>query len=447
MLGEDDILKKYIIITLLIILTFPLLPQNADNDSKKFITVKKVDNRWYLISPDGQPFISKGVNHINYKGDLDYVTQENIYTDTLDKKYESKEAWAEATYKRMKKFGLNTIGAWSSLNELKRDDIYFIGMVYLARTDWDTGGIDDYFSKEFEEHANKTFLKTLSRYNYKEEKNLIGYCIDNELRWGIDWRSYKSIVFDYLNFDEEAAGKKAVIDFLKVYYDNDIRQLNHDWFKSFKSWDQAYKDTNYTINTHSGKKAESELLYFIADVYYKKAREIILKHDPNHMIIGNRFIGAVTPKEVLRAAGKYLDIITVNYYKLIMGLENGIPDLLGYTSTDNYLEEFFKITDKPLLITETGFRGVAKNAPSTRPFIYPRYFSQKKRGQVTYDFLFELLSKNYIVGYHLFQWFDQPINGRNHPDRENNNWGFVDIYDNEYENYTYYIKKLNAHDF
>lgn len=71
--------------------------------------------------------------------------------------------------------------------------------------------LNDYFSQGFYEYADNKAKEEIEKNNYLHDKFLIGYCTGAEMRWGSDWRSDKSIVFDYLNFSGDKEGKIAII--------------------------------------------------------------------------------------------------------------------------------------------------------------------------------------------------------------------------------------------
>ena len=77
--------------------------------------------------------------------------------------------------------------------------------------------------------------------------------------------------------------------------------------------------------------------------------------------------------------------------------------------------------------------------------MYPTFQNQEERGDVTLNYVMNALKKKYIVGYHLFQWRDQPKGGRLYPpDGENNNFGILDIYGNlSYPDYYDYLIIMN----
>lgn len=432
---NPDFCKSLFIFLFLLLSALSLYPE-------EFITVKNINGRWYFISPDNKSFISRGVNVLNKKNSKDKKTGIDSYAEKIKEKYGSFEEWGNINSLRYQNLGFNTLGGWSNIDYYK--DLYNIRIIYPGKNDWSTGQIDDYFSDDFRDNAEKEIYSEIIEKDGATDKNLIGYCIGNELRWGIDWRSSRTIVFDYLNSDKSTAGKKAIIDFMKTHYNDNIKKFSFDYCVRFKSWEEAVNYKKYKFTTLNGKKSENEALLFIARKYYQTTTGIIKKYDPDHLILGSRFIAAVTPKEVLIAAGEYCDVINVNYYKFILNLERSIPVALGYTDTVDTLRNFYEISGgKPILITEFGFRGKTSNNPSTRPFIYPVYYSQKQRGKILFSTIKKFMKTEYIVGYHLFQWMDQPKNGREMADGENNNWGIVDINDEIYPEFAEFVKSAN----
>ncbi len=406
-----------------------------------FVTVNKINDKWFFINENGEPFISRGINQVNINGDIDKKTLKDTYNETIKLKYQSYESWAQSTSDRMTEMGFNTIGAWSNFEYF--DSMYFIYILYPGSNDWSSGAIDDYFSPRFEEESRKHINQEITNHNLINNKKLIGYCIGNELRWGIDWRSMKTIVFDYLNMNENTYGKKAVISFFQKYYNSDIKKFNSEWFVNLKDWESGLSYKNFRNNSTLGKQAEKKILTQIASKYYQVTTDIIREIDNNHLILGSRFIGAVTPKEIVIASSYYVDVISINYYQLIFDLDKTLPYFLNYTKTDNCLKEFYQLSEKPLIITEFGFRGKTKDAPSTKPFIFPVYFTEKSRAKAFEKEIESFMATDYIIGYHIFKWMDQPKNGRNMTDGENNNCGIVTIYDDVYQNLYSSFKKCN----
>ncbi|MEM3466370.1 MAG: hypothetical protein QW566_07875, partial [Candidatus Jordarchaeales archaeon] len=79
-----------------------------------FFHVEKIDGKFWFVDPEGNLFISKGVNHVNYLGDYAPSLGYSPYNRHIMEKYGSVERWVKETIARLKGWGFNTIGAWSS---------------------------------------------------------------------------------------------------------------------------------------------------------------------------------------------------------------------------------------------------------------------------------------------------------------------------------------------
>ena len=123
-----------------------------------FFHVEKIDGRFWLVDPEGSLFISKGVNHVNYLSDYAPSLGLNLYNRVVSRKYGSADAWAEETLNRLRSWGFNTIGAWSSEETFTKGMPYTIilNIALEAGADWESGNVTDYFSDDFAKAPTKS---------------------------------------------------------------------------------------------------------------------------------------------------------------------------------------------------------------------------------------------------------------------------------------------------
>ena len=65
-------------------------------------------HRWWLITPEGNAWFSKGVNHVSLSGDRSPALGYSPYGRAVQTRYGSAAKWTEATAARMRSWGLNT---------------------------------------------------------------------------------------------------------------------------------------------------------------------------------------------------------------------------------------------------------------------------------------------------------------------------------------------------
>lgn len=508
-----------------------------------FFRTEKIGDTWWLIDPDGYAFISKGVNHISYTADYAPSLGYSPYAQVTKEKYGNIDNWADATIKRLWNWNFNTIGAWSNY------EIFDKGMPYTVIMDigasagasWLEGLFSDVFSQKFKDIAEKRAKEICQ--SRTDDPFLIGYFTDNELRWGADWRSNRTLFDDFMMMPKESDGKKALVATLAEIYENidnfnsalqvklnsfedlfainDISQLGEsvrkaqselfnrpqirqkmpkeiamlyltqvygginkvneafgtnaesfndlmtDEFlirlteevskqnlpremiiagiqmvygnldKANQAFNTNAKTYDELINTITGiqsisdvaleiKKIKSIFLKKVARQYFMVCRDAIRKYDPNHLILGCRFAG-YAPNEVLSAMGEFVDVVSYNNYSPVPPIDQ--------------LDEIYEITKKPIMITEFSFKAMDSGLPNTRGAGAP-VATQKDRADGFSKYVETFMKLPYAVGYHWFEYTDEPAEGRF--DGENSNYGLVNIKDEVWEVLTNRMTEVNA---
>jgi agarase len=92
--------------------------------------------------------------------------------------------------------------------------------------------------------------------------------------------------------------------------------------------------------------------------------------------------------------------------------------------------EAYSVANKPLLITEFGFRAKDSGLPNTVG-AGPLVATQKDRAKCFETYMKVALSRPEFVGYQWFKLGDEPKEGRFNG--ENSNYGIVDIQDRPYD--------------
>lgn len=401
--------------------------------------------RWWLVTPDGHAFLSIGACVVGSMGSFIRGTDRYPYHEGVLAKHGDVATWAESTRGRMRAWGFNTMAAWSGreVTHVPRTDIlHFSG----SSGAWVKGGMPDYFDPAFAEHANK---HAQSCRRNRDDPWLIGYFLDNELAWDKDWRRAPNLFDRYALLSADAPGKQAWASLLKRRHKT-CAALGKVWSPAIESWEGLAEIRQLTPREGQAKAALADRHAFELEVarrYFRVCREAIRAHDPNHLVLGCRFVSWVTPKMVVKACGEYCDVVSINYYELgIIGYViyrcwqrssdwvEGQPDLSG----------FYEIARKPLMITEFGFRSKDSGLPNTYPppaAVQPLVRDQTARGDRYAKYVEQWSSQPFFVGYHWFRWMDEPKEGRF--DGENGNYGLVDIRDEPYRVFVQAVTRIN----
>ena len=383
-----------------------------------FYRVQVIDKRWWIVDPQNQPWLSMGICHITYKGDTD-PSGYSPYGEAAQRRYGDAETWAAAQAKRLRRWGFNTVGAWSS-EEMFHQGLAYTVMLGVAgrvqRDVWLHGDFPDVFSDRFREAAREAAAEQCApRAN---DPDLLGYFTDNELDWN-GWRRGTPL-FDYFMAKEEGApGKRALVSQIEERYGGSIARFNGAWGVELSGFDDLLR----LSTLEPGPDADlgrviadrDAFLRLAAETYFQVCEQAIRAADPNHMILGVRFAGRAEPI-VVEACGQHVDIISFNNYSDEAPAERMWP--------------LFEATLRPIMITEWSFKAMDSGLPNTKGAAIPVY-SQSDRADGYERYVEGALDLPFVVGLHWFQYVDQPILGRS-LDGENSNYGVVDVEDEPY---------------
>lgn len=402
-----------------------------------FFRTGKIGDQWWLFTPEGHPFFSTGINLLGYSGTKS-IDGTYHYREAVEAKYGNEEAWAAATFERCKQWGWNTVGAWSSWRDFK-DVMPYTIIIYIAHAN---EGPVDFFADEFRTLV-KSRMDSVVKPNV-DDPMLIGYFLDNEMYW-TDYvlPGLGSHLFDgYMAFDYETQkGKQVLINWLELRYIT-FESFLEDFETEATGWEElkSVTELEFDKDDEGAQATRRAWTGKAAEAYFKITNEEFRKVDQNHLNLGVRFVSQLTPSVVLEEAGKYVDVVTINFYDmkqewLDLFMDQGDPDIL---SVENFLEDHYNAAgaNKPIMVTEWGYRVHAEGYNSWPP-MYPTLDTQEDRADAYEEKFQKMLDKNYFVGQHWFLYADQPPEGRDNPnDGEDNTFGIVNEQDEPYTEFT-----------
>jgi len=384
-----------------------------------FFRVEQRSGVWWFISPSGALTLSIGVNNVSYRGDVIRGTSEHPYFENISKIFPSKDAWAQAEMKRLESWGFNTIGSWSDPVLWGRTMPYAIILDIAARSgaDWLKGVPVDVYSARFEDTARQIAEHECAPRS--KDPQLIGYFSDNELRWGPDWRGKQNMLAMYLNLPADAPGRQHAIDFLKKRYSEQIGKLDRAWGVHAST----FEDVPSGAQTEAFREDNAVFLEMVARRYFEVCAKAIHAADPNHLYLGAKFAG--TPPDPVLRASHLTDVVSVDIYRF-----DPRPEV----------EHIYKLAQRPVLVAEFAFRAQDSGLPNTQG-AGPKVPNQAARAAAYSNYVKWLESLPEAVGYHWFEWCDEPKQGRF--DGENSNYGLVNIHDQPYTQFVKAVAKAN----
>jgi len=398
-------------------------------DKKGYFHTQYINDRWWIITPEGNVFWSVGMYCVRMGGIPETGSGRRAYQEACLKKYGTEQEWVKATRMQLYKWGFNTIGDWSAESIYREPGFsYVIGINLPNKAEnvipkGSYGYFPDVFSKEFVDSVREQMQGMFNSQSYLlDDPRLLGYFLADEPSWYGSKGRRGSLVDDFIAMDRSKPGKKAWVDSLILKY-RDIKKLNAAWQSNYANFDELLSINK--INDNSIIE-QDKLLFFkvIAEEFAKVLYMTLREFDKYHMALGTR-PSRLYP-EVVSALGKYCDIFSMSEYGLNQGYKID-------PKFDETIEEVYKYAQKPIML------GVLISAQDTGlPHGIVR--TQRDRGISYWRYLAKIARHPAVVGVHWFQYFDPPLKCY---DAEAANWGLVNEKDEPYEETVNLIAQAN----
>ncbi|WP_036692154.1 hypothetical protein [Pedobacter glucosidilyticus] len=369
-----------------------------------FFRTEKVKDRWWIVDAEGYLGTNVSVNAISPGASI-------RNKEAFNHLFKNEDLWMKNTTQELQKMGFNSSGSWSrndliiKNNKTEKPFVYSLNLSFMASYGKKRGGtfvVPGHtgflgnaifvFDPDFEKYCDEQAQKLVA---YKDDPNLFGYFTDNELP------------FNLKNLD----------GYLSIKNPQDYG------YQAAKKW-LTDKGIEQADITDEHRKA---FLAYVGDRYFSIVSKAIKKYDANHMIIGSRFYsGEKNIPEFMKAVGKYLDIVSINYYGV-------------WTPTKSFMAKWTEWSGKPFIITEFYTKGMDSGLPNISGAGW-QVKTQEDRGKAYQNFCLGLLESKNCVGWHWFKYQDNDPEDKNaEPSNRDANKG---IFDNDYKAYQALVHKM-----
>lgn len=404
--------------------------KNTTAKATGFFRVEQVDGKWWFVDPEGHLFFSQGSDGMGFGSGTPTAGRDGVfkqlppagaqmavpggvgaragrrgaaqagtsqtqgrgararagmgagggrgamasfYTWNLTRRYgpDFQQPWIDMTMARMKAWGLNTLGNWSS--PLLWDAHKAPYVVNLSGLVTRSGymGLPDVYAPEFAQAVDEACATQCGP--RKTDPWLLGYFIANEPPW-------PGREIQLTNMIQEGADCPIKAELTKAL---------------------AAGDT---------PEARRAFIYRCFEKFLDVTCKAVKKYDPNHLNLGLRF-GGSAPDEMIKLC-KVFDVFSINSY--------------GTQVNQQLVERGNRLTGLPVIIGEFHFgtpgRGLSAGLVQTA--------DQAERGVAYRYYVENAAAIPALIGTHWFQWIDEPNTGRN--DGENYNIGMLDVTDLPY---------------
>lgn len=367
--------------------------------------LETIAGRPLLVTPEGHGFLALGINHFNtLRGRSE--GEQDLFRERYGGDW---ERFASELRQQYASWGFNTVD--HGVEALRNKWPYFASRD-LARTSkyygrpgsgnpWD---FPDVFDPAVAARLAGE-VETLCR-EHRDNKNLIAYLWTDTPTWDIhktrrfrrtDW------VSEIRRLPAAAPGRRAYAAFLEQTYRGDIAGFNRAYGLTSESFAQlpALSFEHLDLARYEVERDDQRFLGEIARRYYGIVGGANRRHDPQHLVFGDKYLLGDIPPQVLAAAAPHLDAVAV---------QPGDGYIPIYTPGDIYpaaeIAELHRLTGKPIFICD---HQISFPTPTHPHAIWP-YHQRKNETEAaaaTRDFLLAAMAEPTVIGYMRCQYIDR----------------------------------------
>ena len=361
-----------------------------------FFRVEKRGARWWLVDPEGHPFVHVGIVSVALQ------TTSTAITTAMQEKFGSVPRWADAAAELLHSHGFNGVGAWSNSAALRA-----AAPPLVTTRMWNfMGAYGDRRGGTYQEAGHKGYPKGCI---FVFDPEFPAFC-DDYARRLVDTKDDPWLL-GHFSDNELPLRKETLENFLTLPENDPGRKAAAAWLAQRRASAGAPDSAAAPIDDATRR----EFLGFVIERYLQITTAAIRKHDPNHLCLGPRFHGyELDAAPVFAAAGRHLDVIAINYYR-------------AWSPDRGRMQRWAERSGRPFLITEWYAKGMDSGYPNKSGAGWT-VKTQEDRGRFYQNFALGLLESQACVGWHWFKYLDNdPADLSTDPSNRDSNKGIVTL--------------------
>ena len=372
--------------------------------------VEYTGTRWQLVTPEGHTAFSLGVNHLSPGPVL-----ASLGETAFQERYGDEAAFYPAAVRQIQGWGFTALGhvrqPWTGCGMLPY--LWQLSTAPSARGGPSLAPVQrparnqiafpDVFSTDWAALVDRVVVAAAA--TVASDPFFLGYCFTDVPEWSIEYarRTIGRCWGDALAaLPAHAAGKQAYVALMRRHYRNDIDWFNAVYRTSLSGFDALLRETPppplpYWNPDEARRRADDEAWRrVIAEQYYATICNVVRRHDPHHLLLGDRFDANLpVADDVLRIAAMHVDVICLEYYQ--------------FDDLDLHLrriESMYAATGKPLLLCDGCYAVASPDMPNV---IGPRCATQQERGEALASYLVAVAELAGVIGWHWCGYADHSI--------------------------------------
>ena len=376
------------------------------------------DGRWWLVSPEGNGFLSFGINHLHPEL-WNQAYNRAAWRDRLGLVDLDGPGFGGALRRwfldTCGEYGFNTVGVHADLaiaNRPRPAMAYMLPIHFVDIPHWQDDVPDerfvDVFAPEFERRCDRLAAEFAGPAH--QDPYLLGYAMtDCPLLTEEDCRERPDVIGGAArgsrvgwpqrlrNLGGSAAGKSAYVETVRGLYRDHIADFNRTYGTRFDSFAALARAAEWRPGSDLANPNEQRdntvFLQRVVERYYRTARDAITRHDPNHLFFGDKLNANTDSLDtVLPVTARHTDVLFYQMYGRYAAQEPG-------------LDRWAEMVDMPVINGDSAYTMITAEMP--RPY-GPVADDLRQRRDWTVEFFRAAFARPEFVGWHYCGLIDAP---------------------------------------
>ncbi|NLX04115.1 MAG: hypothetical protein GXY33_03105 [Phycisphaerae bacterium] len=321
------------------------------------------------------------------------------------------EQWKDRMIERLRKWGFNAQSSYGRPPGNSERLCYPACVVIQEIRGLDGENQIAHFPDPFDPAVHDKLDADLKEYlpTYVDRADILGYFIQNEPDFAFIPTTVPGLTGD-------RPAKRELVGMLREKYQT-IDHFNAAWKMEAKSFDDLLEPI-CPVTTEAGRDVVAFQEHFL-DAYYRMVTQAVRQYDPNHLILGSRRRTRDARTDLVnRVAGRYVDVLSFNYYTF-------------HFEKDFLIRAHEQSGGRPIILSEWNYDTDEQGLRNTLRQVK----TQEERGLAYRNYVEQAASLPFVVG---VQWWCTL-------DHQGSQWntGLVNIADRPYKDFLKHAMETN----
>jgi hypothetical protein len=419
----------------------------------RFVRLERIHGIWWLITAQGKPMVSLGVNHAeprlmlapyNRQATLDRYGADFVNANgEFNPDGQGARKWVNQIIADLQDWGMSALGFHNGLpRPLFKDRLFFFQPVnsYWLTPYGRPAEYPDVFSEAVAGRIDRTAREVCQ--TYRDEPNLIGYVYNDRPLYNLGGgpQGKRLPVHPWVEvlrkLGPEAPGKQEWVNLLRRRHADAGSAASAHGFAAAK-WDELLARTEWP-DPETSLPDKDAFLPDIVERWYELHWKAIRRYDPNHLIFGDKLGGGFAPDG--RQVDAHPNIPAYQYAVLAKYVDAILLEWYGrYDDQKQTFANIHRATGKPILLGDSSFAQLQPRQETTKGV---RVDSQETVGKEYARYLEQALRDPFVLGWHYCGYIENwTVPGRQTQFQEQN--GFKNPFEQVHEEAVSLVRMAN----